>query len=48
MLTLPNQFVLNVDIQEFIFKKLLLATLVWVATLDIMTVSTKEEEVDWS
>ena len=28
MYTLPNQFVNNVDIKEFTFKKLLLATLV--------------------
>ena len=39
MFALPNQFVHNVDVQEVIFKKLLLATLVWVATLDIMMVS---------
>ena len=35
---IPNQFVHNVDIHEFIFKKLLLTTLAWVATLDIMRV----------
>ena len=39
MFTLPNQFVHNVDVQKFILKKLLLASLVWVTTLDIMTVN---------
>ena len=38
MLTLPNQFVHNVDVQKFIFKKRFLATLAWVATLNMMTV----------
>ena len=39
MFTLPNQFAHNVDVQKFILKKLLLASLVWVTTLDIMTVN---------
>ena len=38
MYTLPNQYVNNVDIEEFTFKKFFLATLAWVATLDILTV----------
>ena len=35
------QFVHNIDVQEFIFKKLLLATVVRVATLDIMRESNR-------
>ena len=35
MYTLPNQCVNNIDIKEFTFKKLLLATSAWVVTLDI-------------